>query len=150
MGEGKIRSTEGQGRKLVNVHCNLGSNNVIVSSFKTEVGSARSQRVKVSRQLSAQFLVPLGLTGDGSGLAGLEIWSELGLPTGQASSVPHGSSPLLPLRHTPPILKRRRVTASVPAHPFSTAPDPHLHGLFPFCRALVTAMSQQQGKQENP
>lgn len=52
--------------------CNLGSNNVIVSPFKIEGGSARSQSVKVSRQLSAQFLVPLGLTGDGSGLASLK------------------------------------------------------------------------------
>lgn len=52
--------------------CNLGSNNVIVSPFKIEGGSARSQSVKVSRQLSAQFLVPLGLTGDGSGWAGLK------------------------------------------------------------------------------
>lgn len=69
-----------------------------------------------------------------------EIWRELGLPTGQASSKPRA----LPHSfHSGTHPKRRGLTASVPALPFSTAPETHLHSVFLFCRALGTAMSQQ-------
>lgn len=127
--------------------CNLGSNNVIVSPFKTEGGSAMSQSVKVSRQLSAQFLVPLGLTEDGSSLAGLKrfggSWAfPLARPALSPRALPHSF-------HSGTHPKRRGLTASVPALPFSTAPETHLHSAFLFCRTWVTAMSQQQGKQEN-